>query len=85
MTGMPKRRSMALLEALEAGPRGVYAGALGYLSVAGTADLSIVIRTLVLRDGLATVGCGGAIVVDSVPEAEVAEARLKLAAVCPAP
>jgi para-aminobenzoate synthetase len=77
MTGAPKRRSMQILDRLEPEPRGIYSGALGYLGLDGTIDLSIVIRTAVLRDGVATVGSGGAVTVRSVPEEEWREMLVK--------
>ena len=77
MTGAPKLRTMEIIDALEGAPRGVYAGALGFLALNGTADLSIVIRTLVATDSGATISAGGAIVMLSEAEDEYAEMLLK--------
>src|SRR5699024_6993516 len=67
MTGAPKLASLAVLEDLEAGPRGVYSGALGWIGGNNAAELSVVIRTIVLDDGHLSIGAGGAVVVDSDP------------------
>lgn len=77
MTGAPKARAMEIIEELECGPRGLYSGAIGYIGFDGTADFTMTIRTLVYRDGLATIGTGGGITIDSNPEEELAEVKLK--------
>jgi para-aminobenzoate synthetase len=77
MTGAPKARTMELLDRIETRPRGIYSGAIGYLSAGGGADLSIAIRTIVNSPRAMTIGAGGAITVQSDPRAELRELLLK--------
>jgi para-aminobenzoate synthetase len=77
MTGAPKLRTMDIIDDIERVARGVYSGGLGYFGLDGSVDLSIVIRTIVLRPGATTIGAGGAIVMQSDPEEEFEEILLK--------
>jgi para-aminobenzoate synthetase component 1 len=79
MTGAPKISAMRILNKLEAGPRGIYAGVFGYLGLDGALDLAMVIRSIVLTAGGASIGTGGGITALSVPAEEVEETRLKAA------
>ncbi len=78
MTGAPKLRTMQIIADVEDTPRGPYAGAVGWLLDDGSADLGIVIRSLVHRGHHYTVGTGGGITVSSVVEEEMAEASWKV-------
>jgi len=77
VTGAPKIRAMQIIAELERSPRGVYCGAVGYVSATGAMDFNIPIRTIVLRDGMATFHAGAGIVWDSEPAAEYQETLAK--------
>lgn len=78
ITGAPKRRAIELLDEIEGEPRGLYTGSVGLLAPTGALSMSILIRTLV-RDARGwTLGVGGGIVADSIPERELEETRTKV-------
>lgn len=78
MTGAPKLRTMRIIEQVETTPRGAYAGAFGWVSGDGRADLGVVIRSLTTTgDGHYELGTGGGITVRSDLEEEYAESRWK--------
>jgi len=77
MTGAPKIAAMSLLARLEPCRRGFYSGALGWLDVRGGADLSVLIRAAILREGRAFVHAGGGVVADSDPHGEWRESMDK--------
>lgn len=73
ITGAPKVRSMEVIESLEPVKRSLYTGAIGYISFDGNMDTSIIIRTIVVKDGKLFFSVGGGIVADSDPEKEYYE------------
>lgn len=73
VTGAPKVRAMEIIRELEPDERGVYAGAVLYADYADNLDSCIAIRTIVLKEGGASVQAGAGIVADSVPEREYQE------------
>src|SRR5690606_20190148 len=79
ITGAPKLRAMEIIHAVEAGPRGLYTGSIGYLAPTGDFAFNVAIRTAVIdADGRGEIGIGGGIVADSRAEDEYQEALLKL-------
>ena len=80
LSGAPKLRAMEIIDDLEEEPRGLYGGGIGYFSVDGSADFAIAIRSVLLRDGVATVVAGAGIVADSDPLREYQETERKMAA-----
>ena len=77
VTGAPKIRTMEIINELEAAPRGVYTGAIGYLAPNGDAVFSVPIRTVSLAGSKGEMGIGSGVVYDSDPEGEWEECTLK--------
>ena len=81
VSGAPKVRAMEIIDELEPTGRGVYAGAVGYISFQDDMDTAIAIRTAVVKDGTLYAQAGAGIVHDSVPESEWTETQNKARAV----
>jgi anthranilate synthase component 1 len=81
LSGAPKVRAMEIIDELEPTKRGVFGGAVGYLSFAGDMDLAITIRTGLVKGNVLYVQAGAGIVADSVPESEWKETEAKARAV----
>ena len=77
LTGAPKVHAMEVIDQLEPTKRGLYGGAVGYLSYAGDMDLAIAIRTGIVKDGQLYVQAAAGVVADSVPELEWKETEHK--------
>jgi anthranilate synthase component I len=77
VSGAPKIRAMEIIDELEPVKRGIYSGAVGYLSWSGNMDTAIAIRTAVIKDKKLYIQAGAGIVYDSVPENEWAETMNK--------
>jgi anthranilate synthase component I len=80
VSGAPKVRAMEIIAELETDRRGPYAGAAGYFDFAGGMDTAIALRTLVVKNGVASMQAGGGIVADSTPDGEYAESYHKMRA-----
>jgi len=81
LSGAPKIRAMEIIDEMEIVKRGVYGGAVGYLSFSGDMDVAIAIRTGVIRDGMLHSQAGAGVVADSDPIAEWKETEAKARAV----
>ncbi len=80
LSGAPKIRAMEIITELEGDKRGPYGGAVGYFSFSGNVDTAIVLRTAVVKDGVAYVQAGGGVVSDSTPTDEYEETLHKAGA-----
>jgi anthranilate synthase component 1 len=77
LSGAPKIRAMEIIDELEPVKRGVYGGAVGYISWQGDMDTAIAIRTAVIKDATLYIQAGGGVVADSVPRLEYKETMNK--------
>ncbi|SVB48653.1 uncharacterized protein METZ01_LOCUS201507 [marine metagenome] len=77
LSGAPKVRAMEIIEELEPTRRGLYGGAVGYISFNGNMDTAIAIRTLLIKNNTAYLGVGAGIVADSIAENEFEETMNK--------
>ena len=77
ITGAPKIRSQEIIAKLESCNRGIYCGCIGYIGFDGVMDTNIAIRTMTLKDNIASFNAGGGIVSDSKPESEYDETMIK--------
>jgi anthranilate synthase component 1 len=80
LTGAPKIRATELLRLTERTKRGPYGGAVGWLNGQGLLDTGVVIRSAVVKDGIAFVRAGAGVVYDSDPQREADETRRKASA-----
>jgi len=81
VSGAPKIRAMEIIEELEPVKRGIYSGAVGYLSWNGNMDTAIAIRTAVIKDGVLSIQAGAGVVFDSDPQSEWEETLNKARAI----
>ena len=81
ITGAPKLRAMEIIDELEHSARNIYTGSLGYISLDGSLDLNIIIRTALYQDGLYRLGVGGGITFESELEFEYEETLQKAKAI----
>lgn len=81
VSGAPKIRAMEIIQELEPVKRGIYSGAIGYISWSGNMDTAIAIRTAIISDNQLTIQAGAGVVADSIPELEWQETLNKARAV----
>ena len=77
LSGAPKVRAMEIIDEVEPVKRGIYGGAVGYISWQGNMDTAIAIRTAVIKDGILNIQAGGGVVADSIPHLEWKETMNK--------